>query len=138
MDLKTQDVFRAADHILKTGVRPSGRKVLAFLGRGSYREITPALRLWWQEGGGARQVPLQAEPQPPLPRARGDLVTREEMEAAVALVSERADAERRVLMVETDRVRQELAAPLRLKIDRLENENMYLKARIAALERERH
>jgi len=65
------------------------------------------------------------------------MVPRSEMAAALSLVEERADGERRHLMMETDRIRQEVQAPLRAKIEKLDLHIVYLEAKIAALERER-
>jgi len=89
------------------------------------------------ESGWMEVINSHEQAKKPLSGPSVAVVTREEMEAAVPLITERADSERQFLMMETDRVRQELAAPLRPKISRLENENLYLKARIAALGRER-
>ena len=133
-DDKTLAVFRAADQLLKDGIKPSERKVRALLGGGSNRDIGPALRLWWKEGAGKPVAP--AVP-PPVAAADGDMVPRAEVERMIAEINERADGERRHLMLETDRIRQEIAAPIQQKLEKLESENFLLRAKLAAYERER-
>lgn len=132
-DEKTLAVFRAADQLLKDGIKPSERKVRALLGGGSNRDIGPALRLWWKEGAGK---PV-AQAAPPVAAADGDMVPRAEVERMIAEINERAEGERRHLMLETDRIRQEIAAPIQHKLEKLESENFLLRAKLAAYERER-
>lgn len=129
-DEKTLAVFRAAEQLLKDGIKPSERKVRALLGGGSNRDIGPALRLWWKEGAGK---PV-AQAAPPV---AGDMVPRAEVERMIAEINERAEGERRHLMLETDRIRQEIAAPIQHKLEKLESENFLLRAKLAAYERER-
>lgn len=133
-DEKTQAVFRAADELLKAGVKPSERKVRATLGGGSNRDIGPALRLWWKERAG--KAPAEAAPAA-IAAADGDMVPRADVERMIAEINERAEGERRHLMLETDRIRQEIAAPIQHKLDKLESENLLLRAKLAAYERER-
>ena len=122
-------VFHAASTLLQRGIKPSGRKVRAFLGGGSDRDIAPALARWWA---------TEAVKAPSLSVANtSDLVPRAEMEAALALAEERLEAQRRHVMLETDRIRQEMGEPLRRQIEKLASENFLLKNRVAALERER-
>lgn len=104
---------------------------------GSPRDVCPALKTWWKQAGARREVVAAVPTLPVVPPSPDDLVSRAEMEAAIALIEERAEAERRHLMLETDRERREIAEPMRQKIERLENEILYLKGRNAALERER-
>lgn len=133
-DNKTARIIETADTLYRSGVWPTERKVRACLGGGSNREINPVLRRWREEGGPARALATAA---PATPAHPDDLVPRSEMEAAIARIQELADGERRHLMMETDRVRQEMAAPLQRKIDRLEGELLLARAKIEALQRER-
>lgn len=122
-------VFHAANTLLQRGIKPSGRKVRAFLGGGSDRDITPALARWWATEAAKAPSPSVCQ--------NGDMVPRAEMEAALALAEERLEAQRRHVMLETDRIRQEMGEPLRRQNEKLVSENFLLKNRIAALERER-
>lgn len=139
-----QRVFTAADALLARGVKPSRTKVRDEMGGGSYRDIVPALKRYWERRQEASPTPLPMVTAAPTAIApAGDMVPRTELEAAVRAERERAEEERRYLMGLIDKRAQESVAPLRGKIERLEDENgrlngdLYLaKERIAVLERQ--
>lgn len=133
---RTTDVFRAADRLFLSGILPSERKVRAVIGNGSNREISPALQLW-RNSCPTRFVLASSVPAVAATPSDGQMVSRVEMEALIADIEARAEGERRHLMMETDRVRQDMAAPLQRKIDKLETENFLLRAKLEALERQR-
>jgi hypothetical protein len=135
LDEKTRAVFRAADELLQSGVKPSERKVRATLGGGSNRDIGPALRLWWKQAAAKPSLALSSAVAAPLPES--DTLPRAQVEQMIAEINDRADGERRHLMLETDRIRQEIAAPMQRKLEKLESENLLLRAKLAVYERER-
>lgn len=127
-------VVDAADALWARGTRPTQRKVLAYIGYGSFTDIGPALRLWQAQAGKPKPAPMAA-----VTAAADDIdmVPRAEMAARIALIEERAEGERRHLMIMTDRIREEIAAPLKRTIERQEGELVLLRARVRALEAER-
>lgn len=128
MESLKERLFSLADAMWAKGQNPTIRSLREAGLSGSNRDALPYLREW------------RNRPRPEAAVSGGDRVARAEMEEAVAREAERFEQLRRHLMLETDRIRQgAMTANPNLieKVRRLEDENAYLKSRIAALERER-
>ena len=72
--IKSSDVDRAADALLRAGQRPTVEKVRATIGRGSPNTVNPLLDAWWKRLAGrldAGPAALHRLPEPVLLAAEG-------------------------------------------------------------------
>lgn len=114
-------IHKAADQLLADGDRVSVRNVRKYIGKGSFRDISRHLHAWRSS---------HSENRAPNPDASG-FISLEKHDQALRELHERLEKDRIHLMLQTDAIRQGLAAPHLLKIERLEK-------KIAQLERKMH
>lgn len=115
-----------ADRLSAEGQRPGVRAVQRITG-GSFRDVGKHLRVWQDR-----------HPQVQPPSSSTEWISRQEHERLLADAEERLEAERRHLMLQTDQIRQGIAAPhagqiarLQRRISELENQSALLEARLA-------
>lgn len=121
-DEKRAEIFKIADGMLRDGITPTTRKVRAALGWGSQKLLTETLRCW-RESIGSR---LGSDHQQEISQLRKEIET---------LTAEH-EGTRRHLMLETDRMRQQMSpelATMRRKLEKTEGENFLLSAKVARL-----
>lgn len=113
-------VHRAARALQEETGCVSVRSVRARLGKGSFRDIGHYLATWRQQI--RHESNLQKPPQETRsPTSEGvDTISLEKHAQIVAEIENRLEGERRHLMMQTDAIRQGIAAPHLMKIERLE------------------
>jgi len=118
-------ICEAADTLAADGQLPGVRAVQRITG-GSFRDVGKHLATW-------RSLHPQGDTAPPLT----DWISRKEHERLIAEAEDRLEAERRHLMLQTDQIRQGIAAPhagqiarLQRRITELESQTTLLEARL--------
>lgn len=113
-------VHRAARQLKEETGHVSVRSVRARLGKGSFRDIGQYLATWRTHAcykTDAQKPPQDAITEPP---EGVGAISLEKHAQIVAQMANQLEGERRHLMMQTDAIRQGLAAPHLMKIERLE------------------
>ena len=113
-------VHRAARQLQEETGSVSVRTVRAQLGKGSFRDIGHYLATWRQQVRHETGLQNPAQEAQSSPSEGVDTISLEKHAQIVAEMENRLEGERRHLMMQTDAIRQGIAAPHLRKIERLE------------------